>query len=99
MCILDPQQHNLSSAHNVHNQYSNERSTYIYDVNNDDWYNQYHYPQQKLEGYWPSYNYEADLQSSSQQEPSQYEEYETNKEDSVIEEDEDGVVHDDGFAQ
>jgi hypothetical protein len=64
-----------------------------------DWYNQYHYPQQKLEGYWPSYNYEADLQSSSQQDSSQYEEYETNKEDSLIEEDEDSVVYDDGFSQ
>jgi hypothetical protein len=92
-----PQQFNFQESHwgeDDHgypyaHQYSNERSTYIYDVNNDDWYNQYHYPQQKLEGYWPSYNYEADLQSSSQQESSQYEEYETNKEDSLIEEDED----------
>jgi hypothetical protein len=81
-------------------QYSNERCTCIYDVNyNDDWYNQYHYPQQKLEGYWPSYNYEADVHGSSQQESSQYEEYESSNADSLIEEDEDSVVHDDGFSQ
>ncbi len=84
----DPQESSLASTrlvtYDYAHQYSNERSTYICDVNNDDWYNQYHYPQQKLEGYWPSYNYEADLQSSSQLESSQYEGYETNTEDSLI---------------
>jgi hypothetical protein len=53
----------------------------------------------KLEGYWPSYNYEADLQTSSQLESSQYEGHESNTEDSLIEEDEDEIVHDDGFSQ
>ena len=102
-----PQQFNFQESHwgeddHIYpyaHQYSNERSTYIYDVNNDDWYNQYHYPAQKLEGYWPSYNYEADLQTSSQLESSQYEGHESNTEDSLIEEDEDEIVHDDGFSQ
>ena len=102
-----PQQFNFQESHwgeedhgyPYAHQYTNERNTYIYDVNNDDWYNQYHYPQQKLEGYWPSYNYEADLQTSSQSESSQYEGHESNAEDSLIEEDEDEIVHDDGFSQ
>ncbi len=104
---LSPQQFNFQESHwgeDGHgypyaHQYSNERSTYIYDVNNDDWYNQNHYPQQKQEGCWPSYNYEADLQGSLQQESSQYEGNETSNADSLIEEDEDSVVYDDGFSQ
>jgi hypothetical protein len=106
-----PQQFNFQDSHwggddpgyPYAHQYSNERSTYIYDINNDDGYNQYHYPQQKYAGCWPNYNYEADMQGSSQLEPSQYGEnetsYEANNADSLIEEDDDSVVYDDGFSQ
>jgi hypothetical protein len=104
---LSPQQFNFQESHwgeDDHgypyaHQHSNERSTYIYDVNNDDWYNQYHYPQQKHEGYCPSYNYEAGMQGSPQQESSQYEEHETANADLLIEEDDDSVIYDDGLSQ
>jgi hypothetical protein len=107
---LIPQQFNFQDSHwgeDDHgypyaHQYSNERSIYIYDVNNDDWYNQYHHPQQKHEGYRTSYNYEARMQGSSQQESSQYEKNEAGNEinaDLLVEEDDDSVVYDDGFSQ
>ena len=77
-------------------QYSNEHGTYIYDVNNDSEYNEYHYPKQKYDYEWPQYHYGTDIQAPSQSENEN--EGETN-ESLMLEEDDDNDVYDDGFDQ
>jgi hypothetical protein len=66
-------------------QYTNEQSTYIYDINNDNdyKYNQYHYPQQcQGDEEYSSYNYEGGIHESSQY----------NNEDNSVEHDETNTV-------
>ncbi len=77
-------------------QYSNEYGTYIYDVNNDSEYNEYHYPKQKNDYEWPQYHYGTDIQAPSQ---SEYENEGETNESLMLEEDDDNVVYDDGFDQ
>ena len=89
--------HSYPYAH----QYTNEQSTYIYDINNDNDYNQYHYPQQyKGDEEYSSYNYEGGIHESSQynNEDNSGEHEETN-EGLLCEEDETDTLFDDGLEQ
>ena len=89
--------HSYPYAH----QYSEDQNTYIYDVNNDHGYNQYHYPQEyKGDAVHPSYNYEGGVHDQALQNNEDYrgEEEETN-EGLLCEEDETDTVFDDGLEQ
>ena len=89
--------HSYPYAH----QYTNEQSTYIYDINNDNDYNQYHYPKEyKGDEEYSSYNYEGGLHDSSQynNEDDSREHEETN-EGLLCEEDETDTLFDDGLEQ
>ena len=44
----------------AHQYASGEQDSYIYDINNDYEYNQYHYPPQNYDEGWDSYNYEEE---------------------------------------
>ncbi len=80
---------------------TNEQSTYIYDINNDNDYNQYHYPQQyKGDEEYSSYNYEGGIHESSQynNEDNSAEHGET-YEGLLCEEDETATLFDDGLEQ
>jgi flagellar biosynthesis/type III secretory pathway protein FliH len=82
-------------------QYTNEQSTYIYDINNDNDYNQYHYPQlYKGDEEYSSYNYEEGTQSSSQfNNEDDNIEHEGTQEGLLCEEDEIDTLYDDGLEQ
>ncbi len=49
----------------AHQYASSEPDSYIYDVNNDYEYNQYHYPPQNYDEGWDSYNYEEEAHSAA----------------------------------
>ena len=89
--------HSYPYAH----QYTNEQSAYIYDINNDNEYNQYHYPQQyKGDEEYSSYNYEKEVHGSSQHDnENNSSEHEETNEGLLCEEDETDTLFDDGLEQ
>jgi hypothetical protein len=48
----------------AHQYTNNEHDSYIYDVNNDYEYNQYHYPPPNYDEGWDNYNYEEEAHSA-----------------------------------
>jgi hypothetical protein len=97
LMLIGMDDHSYPYAH----QYTNEQSTYIYDINNDHDYNQYHYPQQyKGDEKYSSYNYEGGVHEFSQydKENNSIEQAETG-ESLLCEEDETGTLFDDGLEQ
>jgi hypothetical protein len=103
---LSPQQFHFQDSYwgddhsYPYDQYADE-SAYIYDINYDNNYNQYHYPQEyKGDGVYPSYNYEGDTRQSSRQDKEDDSgEYEESNEGLLCEEDETDTVFDDGLEQ
>jgi hypothetical protein len=103
---LSPQQFHFQDSYwgddhsYPYDQYADE-SAYIYDINYDNEYNQYHYPQEyKGDGEYPSYNYEGDSRESSIQNKEDVSgEYEETNEGLLCEEDETDTVFDDGLEQ
>ncbi len=89
--------HSYPYAH----QYTNEQSAYIYDINNDNEYNQYHYAQQyKGDEEYSSYNYEKEVHGSSQHDnENNSSEHEETNEGLLCEEDETDTLFDDGLEQ
>ena len=53
----------------AHQYNNNEHDSYIYDVNNDYEYNQYHYPPQNHDEGWDNYNYEEEAHSAGYTSP------------------------------
>ena len=103
---LSPQQFHFQDSYwgddhsYPYDQYADE-SAYIYDINYDNEYNQYHYPQEyKGDGEYPSYNYEGDSWEPSLQNKEDVSvEYEETNEGLLCEEDETDTVFDDGLEQ
>jgi hypothetical protein len=89
--------HSYPYAH----QYTNEQSTYIYDINNDNDYNQYQYPQQyKGDEEYSTDNYEGGIQESSQcNNEDNSTEHDETQEGLLCEEDETDTLFNDGLEQ
>jgi hypothetical protein len=89
-----------------------EQYAYIYDVNNDNDFNQQHYPQQHYaedwgsDWHWPSFNCEATnsqpFHHVAKQEPphnNESGEGEDTREGLMLEEDDDDIINNDGLEQ
>ncbi len=89
-----------------------EQYAYIYDVNNDNDFNQQHYPQQQYaedcgsDWHWPSFNYEAanpqPFHHAFKQESLQNSETgegEDTREGLMLEEDDEDIIYNDGLEQ
>jgi hypothetical protein len=109
-----PQQYHFQDSHwgeeqeyPYAHQYAGEHNTYIYDVNNDNEYNQYHYPEKSYfdeswESEWdnyPLYNYGSQTHEDTQEPPKGAEDDSSKGAGLLLEEDEDGTIHSDGYDQ
>jgi hypothetical protein len=91
----------------VYNSSTFRTHTYIYDINNDNEYNQYHYPEKNYfdeswEGEWdnyPLYNYGTQPQEYTLEPPKGAEDDSSKGEGLLLEEDKDGTIHSDGYDQ
>ena len=61
----------------AHQYASSEHDSYIYDINNDYEYNQYHYPPQNHDEGWDNYNYEEESPAVMNQGEEPNEDYST----------------------
>jgi hypothetical protein len=83
---------------------SSEHDSYIYDVNNDYEYNQYHYPPQNYDEGWDSYNYEEEAHSAAyvpadKNQSNEPDEYYNTSEGLLCEEDIEGSFFSDDLKQ